>query len=384
MKNMKIVIATDSFKGSATSKEVSEYIEKGIKNICNDVLIKKIAIADGGEGTVETIVDSTSGKYLFEKVHGPFGAEVNAKYGIINKNIAIMEMAESSGINLVKKEELNPFAASTYGVGEVLKTILDKGIRDIYIGLGGSATNDGGAGMLAALGAKFYDSNENEIGYNPIEIKKMAKIDLSKFDKRIYESKIIVLSDVRNTLCGENGASYIFGPQKGASSKDVKELDNILRNYGNIIDNLLNEEYSSKPGSGAAGGLGYALLSICKADFKEGIIEIMNLINLEATLKDADLVITGEGRIDNQSVYGKAPIGIAKMAKKYNVPVIAIVGSSARNLEEIYKNGIDLVLDIINEPMDLNKAISDVKKLLEFTGEKAIRAFLLGKNLYKN
>ena len=378
MKNKKIVIAVDSFKGSATSKEVSEYIENGINNVCKDFLIKKVAIADGGEGTVEAIVDSTSGKYIFEEVHGPLGAMVKARYGIINENIAVMEMAEASGINLVKREELNPFKASTYGVGEVLKSILDKGIREIYIGVGGSATNDGGAGMLASLGAEFYDCDGNKIGYTPIELKKLAKVDLSNFDNRIFESKIIVLSDVRNILCGENGASYIFGPQKGASPEDVKELDSILRNYGNIVDELSGGNYSSKPGSGAAGGLGYALLSVCQAEFKEGIVEIMNLIGLEETLKDADLVITGEGRIDNQSVCGKAPVGIAKMAKKYNIPVIAVVGSSARNLEEIYKNGIDLVLDIINEPMDLDKAIKDVKELLEFTGEKAIRAFLIG------
>lgn len=380
MENMKIVVAIDSFKGSATSKEVSEYIENGIKNICKNASIKKVPIADGGEGTVEAIVESISGKYIFEKVPGPLGTLVNAKYGIIKDNIAIMEMAESSGINLIKKEELNPFMTSTYGVGEILKSILDRGIREIYIGIGGSATNDGGAGMLASLGAIFYDCNDNKIGYTPMELKKLARIDLSAIDKRIFESKITVLSDVRNTLCGENGASYIFGPQKGASPKDVKELDDILRNYGNIIDNLLSKKYSINPGSGAAGGLGYALLSVCQAEFKEGIVEIMKLINLEETLKEADLVITGEGRIDNQSICGKAPVGIAKLAKKYNIPVIAIVGSSARNLEKIYENGIDLVLDIINEPMDLDKAIKDVKELLEFTGEKAIRAFLLGKN----
>lgn len=379
MKNMKIVVAVDSFKGSATSKGVSEYIEKGIKHICKDVFVKKVAIADGGEGTVEAIVESASGKYMFEKVHGPLGAEVNARYGILDDKIAVMEMAEASGINLVKREELNPFAASTYGVGEVLKAVLDRGIREIYIGVGGSATNDGGAGMLVSLGAEFYDAEGNKIGYTPTELKKLKRIDLSNFDKRVAEAKITVLSDVRNTLCGENGASYIFGPQKGATPEGVKELDSILRNYGNIIDEISGKDYSNHPGSGAAGGLGYALLSVCKAEFKEGIVKIMDLINLEETLKDADLVITGEGRIDNQSVCGKAPVGIAKLAKKYNIPVIAVVGSSARDLEEIYKNGIDLVLDIINEPMSLDKAIKDVGELLEFTGEKAIRAFMIGK-----
>lgn len=380
MKELKIVIAVDSFKGSASSKEVNQYIEKGILNYRDkDISIKKVAIADGGEGTVEAIVDAVNGEYHFLEVQGPLGNPVKAKFGIINNNIAVAEMAESSGINLVKREELNPYKASTYGVGQVLKNILDKGIKDIYIGLGGSATNDGGAGMLAALGAKFYDSNEDEIGYTPREIKNISKIDLTNFDKRILETNITVLSDVRNPLCGETGASHIFGPQKGASPEDVLELDKILKKYGEVIDEFTGKKYSLEAGSGAAGGLGYAFLSICKAKFKEGIFKIMDLINLEEIVKTADLVITGEGRIDNQSVFGKAPVGIAKIAKKYNIPVIAVVGSSARDLKEIYKNGIDLVLDIINEPMPLETAMKDVKFLLEFTGEKAIRAFSLKK-----
>ena len=185
------------------------------------------------------------------------------------------------------------------------------------------------------------------------------------------------MSDVSNPLYGINGASYIYGPQKGATPQDVKILDKILENYGHIIDNTVGKNFSEKPGSGAAGGLGYALMSVCGAEFKEGIVKIMELIELENLIKDADLVITGEGRIDNQSVNGKAPVGIAKMAKKYNIPVIAIVGSSTRNLDDIYANGIDLVMDIINEPMKLERAIHDVKELLEFTGEKAMRAFFL-------
>lgn len=381
MSKEKIVIAVDSFKGSATSKEVSEYVENGIERAFRDVFsIKKVPIADGGEGTVEAIVEAwENGEYKFSEVPGPLGESVKARYGIIDNKIAVMEMAEASGINLVKKEELNPFKTSTYGVGEIFKKVLDMGIREIYIGVGGSATNDGGAGMLASLGAKFYNGENEEIGYTPCELKNIARVDLSGFDKRIFESKITVLSDVCNPLCGETGASYIFGPQKGATPENVEELDSILRKYGDIIDSITGKKYSAEPGSGAAGGLGFALLSVCKAQFKEGIVKVMELINLENTIKDADLVITGEGRIDNQSVYGKAPVGIAKLAKKYGIPVIAIVGSSDRNLEAIYENGIDLVLDIVNEPMPLEKAIKDVKELLEFTGEKAVRAFKLGR-----
>lgn len=382
MKEMKIVIAVDSFKGSATSKEVSEYIENGIRRFRNENLtVKRIGVADGGEGTVETIVDAVNGEYKTLEVQGPLGAPVTARFGVIHGNIAVMEMAESSGINLVKREELNPYKASTYGVGQMLKAAFDMGIRDIYIGLGGSATNDGGAGMLASLGVKFYDKEGKDVGYTPEEMQKIAKVDTSNLDPRVLEARITVLSDVRNILCGENGASYIFGPQKGASPEDVKVLDKVLENYGNIIDAHTGNEYSKHPGSGAAGGLGYALLSICKAEFKEGIVKIMELIQLEDSIKDADLVITGEGRIDNQSVNGKAPVGIAKTAKKYGIPVIAVVGSSDRDLRDIYASGIDLVLDIVNEPMNLDKAIRNVKPLLEFTGEKAIRAFCLGRNL---
>lgn len=378
MKEIKVIIAVDSFKGSASSREVAESIEKGIKKLGrNNIIIKKVSIADGGEGTVEAIIEAVNGEYKFLEVPGPLGDKVKARFGVIRGNTAVLEMAESSGLNLVKRENLNPYKANTYGVGEMLKAILDMGIRDIYIGLGGSATNDGGAGMLTSLGVKFYSIKGERIGYTPEELKNIAKIDISGLDSRISEANITVLSDVCNSLCGTNGASYIYGPQKGATSEDVKILDKILENYGNIIDNAVGKNFSEEPGSGAAGGLGYALLSICGAEFKEGIVKIMELIELENLIKDADLVITGEGRIDNQSVNGKAPVGIAKTAKKYNIPVIAVVGSSARNLDDIYANGIDLVMDIINEPMNLERAIHDVKELLEFAGEKAMRAFFL-------
>lgn len=378
MKEIKVIIAVDSFKGSASSREVAESIEKGIKKLGrNNIIIKKVSIADGGEGTVEAIIEAVNGEYKFLEVPGPLGDKVKARFGVIRGNTAVLEMAESSGLNLVKRENLNPYKANTYGVGEMLKTILDMGIRDIYIGLGGSATNDGGAGMLASLGVKFYNIKGERIGYTPEELKNIVKVDISCLDPRISEANITVLSDVCNSLCGINGASYIYGPQKGATSEDIKILDKILENYGNIIDNAVGKNFSEEPGSGAAGGLGYALLSICGAEFKEGIVKIMELIELENLIKDADLVITGEGRIDNQSVNGKAPVGIAKTAKKYNIPVIAVVGSSARNLDDIYANGIDLVMDIINEPMNLERAIRDVKELLEFAGEKAMRAFFL-------
>ncbi len=375
---MKITIAVDSFKGSASSDEAAECIEKGIRKFSKiNPEIVKIPIADGGEGTVDAVVKATNGVLEYLEVPGPLGEPVNAKFGFIHDNTAILEMAEASGINLITAAKKNPFKTNTYGVGEILKHILDKGIRKIFIGVGGSATNDGGAGMLHSLGVRFYDKEGKVLGYCPEELKRLSKIDISGLDKRILESKITVLSDVSNPLCGEKGASHVYGPQKGAGPEDVKILDKILKNYGEIIDKELGNSFMEKPGTGAAGGLGYALLSICRAEFSVGINEIVKLIGLEKEIKESDLVITGEGRIDNQSVHGKAPIGIAKIAKKYNLPVIAIVGSSALELEDIYENGIDLVMDIINEPMELEKAMNNVKKLLEFAGNKAIRAYSL-------
>lgn len=381
MKKRKVIIATDSFKGSASSVEVANYIENGIKKINKNLVIKKIPIADGGEGTVEILIEGNEkGIYKYLEVSGPLKLATTARYGVINQRIAIMEMAEASGIQLIKKEDLNPFITTTYGVGEIIKEILNTGIREIYIGIGGSSTNDGGAGMLACLGAKFYDSKGEEIGYTPNDLKFISKIDLTNFDKRIKETKIIVLSDVNNVLCGKNGASYVYGPQKGADKKEVIELDSILKRYGDLIDKMYNKKYSLEPGSGAAGGLGFALLSICGAEIKPGVETIMELIDFESEIKNADLVITGEGRIDNQSINGKVPIGVTRIAKKYNIPVIAVVGSSDKNLMNIYKNGVDLVLDIINEPMHLEDAILNVKELLEFTGEKVAKILNLMEN----
>lgn len=385
MKKLKVVIAVDSFKGSISSKLAAECIEKGIyRFLKKDIEIKKITIADGGEGTTDSIIEALGGKYEYIDVNDPFGRKRKAKIGFLEDKTVVFEMAEAAGIHLVNKDELNPFITSTFGVGQMIKKALDMDIKKIYIGLGGSATNDGGAGMLSALGVKFYNEDNKEIGYTPKELKNIGKIDFSNLDKRLDKVKIFILSDVNNPLCGKNGASYVYGPQKGATPEDAIELDKILKKYSKIIDNELEDEFSIKPGSGAAGGLGYALLSICSGIFNQGIEEILEITKLKKIINDADLVITGEGRIDNQSINGKAPVGIAKIAKEFSIPVIAIVGSSDRNLDDIYESGIDLVLDIINEPMNLETAIDNVKELLELTGEKAIRALMIGnRRMYK-
>lgn len=378
--DIKVVIAIDSFKGSISSKDAAIAIERGILNYSKDkVLIEKVIVADGGEGTVEAIVENTKGKYEYVEVSNPFGKKRKAKIGILKGEIAVLEMAEAAGINLIKLDELNPYKTTTYGVGEMIKTVLEMGIKKIYIGLGGSATNDGGAGMLNALGVKFYDKYKKEFVPTPEKLRNLESIDYSKLDKRLKDVDIYLLSDVNNILCGVNGASYIYGPQKGATKKDVVVLDEILEKYSKILDEKLGLKFADKPGSGAGGGIGYAFLSLCNGKFNQGIDEILKMIEFEKIISDADLIITGEGRIDNQSINGKTPIGIAKISKKYEKNVIAIVGSSSKELDLIYQNGIDLVLDIINEPMNLDDAIKNVKQLLEFTGEKAIRSYMLRK-----
>lgn len=383
-KNKKIVIATDSFKGSATSMEAGEYIEQGIKRVDVDIDIVKVPIADGGEGTVDALVIGREGEYQSAEVSGPLDAKVNAKYGIIQDNIAVIEMATASGLTLIEDSKKDVFKATTYGTGELIRAALDQGAQEIYIGIGGSATNDGGVGMAQALGVSFKDKEGKEIPRGARGLGLIDTIDVSGLDSRIEETKISILSDVTNPLCGENGASYIYGPQKGASEQDVKELDALLYHYGEKIEDQLGIEIFDEPGAGAAGGLGTGLMVFCGAKLFSGIEKMLSLLNAEAEIKDADLVITGEGQMDSQSLNGKAPIGIAKLAKKYNIPVIAIVGSAGDDLLPIYQSGIDLILDIVNQPMELSYAIKEAEKLITNTGETAYRAFLLEKPVKKS
>lgn len=377
---MKIVVAPDSFKGSATTTEVSDFIEKGIRKVQPNATVIKLPLADGGEGTVAALVIAAKGIYIEKEVTGPLGEKVKAKFGLINKDVAVIEMAEASGLTLVKNEERNPFKTTTYGTGELIKAALDQGVKEIYIGIGGSATNDGGAGMAQALGVSLKDKKGKEIGYGAEALENIDSIDISNIDSRIYNTEITVLSDVTNPLCGKNGASYIYGPQKGASNKDVERLDEILKQYGKRLEATLQKNIIDEKGTGAAGGLGAGLLAFCHAKVNSGIDMILEMIKLEEHVRDADLVITGEGTMDYQSVNGKAPLGVAKIAKKYNVPIVAIVGSEGSDLEKVYHNGIDLIIDIVNKPMNLEEAIKNVAKLTENAGEKAIRAFRLGLN----
>jgi glycerate 2-kinase len=378
---VRVVIASDKFKGSLRSYEVASCIERGIKKVDSSIEVIKLPMADGGEGTVESLIAGFTGKMVTVKVRDPLMREINSTYGIINGGkTAIIEMASSSGLMLLSQKERNPLKTTTYGFGECIKDAFDKGCRDIIIGIGGSATNDGGAGMLQALGARLLDAEENEIGPGSENLSKLETIDISNLDRRIKEVKITVACDVDNPLCGPNGASYVFGFQKGADEEMVKVLDNNLHHFGKIIEKVTGVSIINYPGAGAAGGVGGSMLAFLCAELKKGIDLVIEITKLEEKIREADLVITGEGMIDYQTKFGKTPYGVAKIAKKYNVPVVAIAGSIGEGYEVLYENGFDTIFSIIDKPMTLKQAIRNSETLVEAAAERIIRALLIRLN----
>ncbi|UZW13347.1 glycerate kinase [Clostridium pasteurianum] len=373
---MKIVIAPDSYKGSLSALEVANNIEKGIRRIFNNLTIEKIPMADGGEGTVQSLVDSTNGKIVNVPVKGPLGKDVTAFYGILgDAKTAIIEMAAASGLPLIPKEEKNPLITTSYGTGQLIKDALDKDCKNIIIGLGGSATNDGGVGAAKALGVKFLDKEGNNIGEGGGAVGKLNSIDISNIDPRIKDCNITAACDVDNPLCGPKGASHVFGPQKGADSSMIEFLDKNLSHYAEIIKRDLSIDIINTPGAGAAGGLGAGIMAFLNASMKRGIDIVIELTDLEQKIKDADLVFTGEGMIDFQTAFGKAPFGVAKIAKKYDIPVIAIAGGIGKDAETLYLKGFDSIFSIVDGPMTLDNAIENSSILIERTAERIARVF---------
>ncbi|AST57951.1 glycerate kinase [Thermoanaerobacterium thermosaccharolyticum] len=374
---LKILIAPDSFKGSLSSKEVCSAIKKGINRVSKyNFDIIEVPIADGGEGTVESFIIAVGGKIVDVNVTGPLGHTVKAYYGILNDGTAIIEMAAAAGLYLVPNELRNPLKTTTYGVGELIKSALDHGCRKFIIGIGGSATNDGGAGMAQALGVKLIDKNGNEINFGGEHLNKVEKIDLSGIDRRIYESEFIVASDVNNPLCGVNGASYIFGPQKGATTEMIKILDDNLIHYAEVIKNAIGKDLSKIPGAGAAGGLGFGLMAFLNATIKPGIEVIIEVARLEDKVKDCDIVMTGEGNTDYQTAFGKAPSGIVKLAHKYNKPVIILSGGLGFNYKKLYDIGTTALFSIVDKPMTLEEAMENAYELIADRSEDLIRTLL--------
>ena len=365
---MKIVIAPDSFKESLSALEVAEAIETGFKQVLKDVDYVKIPMADGGEGTVQSLVDATGGKVIQKKVTGPLGEPVEAFFGILgNGTTAVIEMAAASGLELVPLEKRNPLLTTTKGTGELIAATLDYGVNHIIIGIGGSATNDGGAGMAQALGVKLLDKNEREIGEGGGELGELAKINVLELDPRLRNVKIEVACDVDNPLTGEKGASVIFGPQKGASPEIISKLDANLAHFAAIIERDLHKQIMDIPGAGAAGGLGGGLLAFLPSELKRGVEIIIEATGLADIVRTADLVITGEGRIDGQSIFGKTPIGVAKVAKKYRVPVIGIAGSISDDSQVVLEYGIDAIFSIVPGMISRADAFENAAKYLECT-----------------
>ncbi|MGE4282386.1 MAG: glycerate kinase [Clostridia bacterium] len=375
---MKIIIAPDSFKGSNTTIAVANTIERGIRKVVPDVEVIKIPIADGGEGTVDALVLGAGGQFKEIDVVGPLGTKVRAKYGILDNGTAVIEMAAASGLPLVPEDKKNPLITNTYGTGELIKVALDDGCKSIVIGIGGSATNDGGIGMAQALGVSFKDKNGNELGYGGGQLDKLASIDTSNIDSRIKETEVIVACDVSNPLCGEKGASAIYGPQKGATPDLVKQLDDNLRHYAGIIKEQLGKDIIDVPGTGAAGGLGAGLIVFCDAHLKSGIETVLDVVDIDKHLPTTDFVITGEGRIDGQSIFGKVPVGVGQRVKKYNLPVLAIVGDIGDGASAVYDYGVDGIMSTVNKAMPLSEAMGRSTELMEDAAERVMRIIKIG------
>ncbi|WP_392561022.1 glycerate kinase [Orbus sturtevantii] len=355
---MKIVIAPDSFKESLKASDVASAIKAGFSQIYPDAGYVLLPVADGGEGTVEAMVNAIGGSIIKTVVIDPLGQKNESFYGISkDKQCAIIEMAAASGLELVPINERNAKITTSYGTGQLIYHALEKGVKKFIIGIGGSATNDGGAGMLQALGIKLLDKNGQQIGYGGQALADLNEIDITGMDPRLKNCDFEVACDVTNPLTGKNGASFIFGPQKGANAIDIELLDNNLKHFANVIKNDLNIDVEHIPGTGAAGGMGAALLAFLNAKLKPGIEIITELLNLDELIKNADLVITGEGRLDHQSINGKVPIGIATIAKKYNKPTIAIVGSFGNNAELVYPYGISAMFSILSKISTLAEAL---------------------------
>jgi len=382
---MKIVVAPDSFKGSLTAIEVSDAIEQGIREIFPEAEIVKIPMADGGDGTVQCLANATGGEILGEKVTGPLGGEVLAHYGILgDKKTAVIEMAEASGLTLVPENKRNPLITTTYGTGQLIKAALTQGCRKMIIGIGGSATNDAGAGMVQALGVKLLDKNGEEIGFGGGELKKLIWIDISNLDNRLFDTKVLVASDVSNPLCGPKGASQTYGHQKGATPEIIKELDGYLAHFAELIKKELNKDIKDIPGAGAAGGLGASLMAFLNAELRLGIEIIIEIVKLEQAIKDTDLVITGEGKIDSQTIYGKTPIGVAKIAKKYNIPVMAVAAIIGDDADIVHQYGISSLISVSGQPMRLEESVPNKVALIKNSIKQSMMAMKTGKELKKN
>jgi len=376
---MKIVIAPDSYKESLSALEVACAIESGFRQIFPDAEYVKIPLADGGEGTVEAMVAATRGRVITVDVTGPLGEPVQAFYGISgDEHTAFIEMAAASGLESVPPAKRNPLKTTSWGTGELIRHALDAGVKEIIIGIGGSATNDGGAGMVQALGVKLLTEHEQQIPPGGEGLEQLAKIELSGLDPRLAECHIHVACDVTNPLTGKEGATAVFGPQKGANAEMIPRLDAALTRYATLIERDLNIDVLSLEGGGAAGGMGAALFAFCGATLRPGIEIVTEALQLAEKVADATLVITGEGRIDSQTVHGKVPVGVAKVAKRFNIPVIAIAGSLTDDVEVVHQHGLDAVFSVLTQPGTLEDALAGAQENVRRTARNVAAVLKIG------
>ncbi|MCZ4338887.1 glycerate kinase [Shewanella colwelliana] len=367
---MKIVIAPDSYKESLSAMEVANEIERGFREVLPNADYVKVPVADGGEGTVQSLVDATGGKIIELTVIGPLGEPVSAHYGILggeNTHTAVIEMAAASGLQHVPHSRRDPQYTTSYGTGELICHALNAGIKHIILGLGGSATNDGGVGMLQALGAHFLDAHGQPISPGGAALAQLCTIDISQLHPGLSRCQLEVACDVNNPLCGSNGASAVFGPQKGATTEMIEQLDKALSQLADVTATQTLTDHRHSPGAGAAGGMGFAVLAFLNADLKPGIDIVMKAVGLANTLKGATLAITGEGRLDSQTLHGKTPMGVTREANKLGIPVIAIAGCVSDDANILLEHGIDAIFSITPRAMALESVLSNAKHNLYTT-----------------
>ncbi|WP_122613909.1 glycerate kinase [Pseudomonas viridiflava] len=375
---MKIVIAPDSFKDSLSAQAVADAIASGLAEVWPDAELVKCPMADGGEGTIEAVLDACEGQWMSAQVSGPLGDSVSAQWGwLAQSRTAIIEMAMASGLQLLTLKQRDACLTSTEGTGQLISAALDAGAQRVILAIGGSATNDGGSGMLSALGARFLDRNDQPLPRGGRALTDLARIDLSDLDPRLANVRVEIAADVDNPLCGPTGASHIFGPQKGASPDQVLALDAALAHFADHSARTLGRDLRDSPGSGAAGGMGFAAKAYLNASFRAGVEVVADLTGLEQALVGADLVITGEGRFDAQTLRGKTPLGVARVAQRQRIPVIVLAGTLGEGYEQLYRHGISAAFALTSGPMDLEHACREAPRLLQERARDVARVWRL-------
>ena len=369
------MFAPQGFKESLTGIQIARAMAEGAKRVWPDAEAVLVPVADGGDGTLQSLVDASGGEVRMATAIDPLGREINVEWGALGDGkTAVIEMARSSGLALLSTDERDPMNATTFGVGQVMKVALDAGFTHFIIGIGGSATNDGGAGMAQALGANLLDEKGRELAPGGAALANLQRIDVSGFDERLKNASIEVACDVNNPLCGPTGASAIFGPQKGATEEQIKQLDAALNRFGEIAKRDLGRDVSEIPGAGAAGGLGAGLMAFANARLRLGADIVLEAVKLEEKLEEADLVVVGEGQFDRSTVFNKSPVAVAQRAHRLGIPVIGIAGSLGAGYREVHDHGIDAVFSLVNRPMTLQEAMADTERLVSRATEEACRA----------